>query len=87
MSQQRFYELSVKSMDSWKQLTYACKDIMGFWLLRFSGIVNNSDRGLDCPYALQAMRHSREDGEIKKFIGLLKKMRATIDDLLEQLES
>lgn len=87
MTKQRFYELSTKVTAIWTEIPTFFKSLSALHILRFSGIVNQSDRKLDCPYALQAMRYSREDGEFKKLSQLLLRMRNLIDDVLAELES
>ncbi len=85
-SRQAFYDLSKQSFILWRKISLRCADIMKFHIYRYAGIVDNSERKLECPRAAMTMRFAKQDKEIEKMIVILEEMRRYIDEWLEVLK-
>ena len=60
------------------------KMLLRYWSFRYKLIVDNSDRGQDCPYAKQAARLAIENDELTAMRPLLLALRDQIDKLIEE---
>lgn len=69
-----------------QELFGRARDLSGFQLFRLSLIIANSSKGLDCPWALQALRISFRDQEHVRLRDLLVDMRIKIDNIVVLLD-
>ena len=58
------------------------KPMVETWAYRYKHIVDNSERGLECPYAQRAARFSFEEAEPEKLLEMLKALEVQTQALI-----
>lgn len=80
MTNEQMYGLSKEANETIRK----AKALLSLYVIQYRHLVDNSDRGFDCPYAVAAARYflSERDHELST----LKDLRDAVDSLIQHIE-